>query len=191
MFRSLLVKAGWARLMGPRCSLTPPPDPCYSPIVSDSFTPQAGCGMKAGPSAKRISPTPPAAQSVTAKRRAKTSSPGKKYAAIRRNLERQRKAMLEEVVEDLANPNGQEAFPDVSDQASAEAEQNFTMRIREREQRLIKKIDEALERMDQNIYGICERCEEEIPYPRLKARPVTTLCINCKTLEEQEEKIRR
>ena len=99
--------------------------------------------------------------------------------------------MLEEVVEDLANPNGQEAFPDVSDQASAEAEQNFTMRIREREQRLIKKIDEALDRMDQNTYGICERCEEGIPYPRLKARPVTTLCINCKTLEEQEEKTRR
>ena len=75
--------------------------------------------------------------------------------------------------------------------ALAEAEQNFLMRIREREQRLIKKIDEALERMDQNTYGICERCEEEIPYPRLKARPVTTLCINCKTLEEQEEKARR
>jgi DnaK suppressor protein len=99
--------------------------------------------------------------------------------------------MLEEAGEGLANPKGQEAFPDVSDQASAEAEQNFSMRIREREQRLIKKIDEALERMDQNIYGICERCEEEIPYPRLKARPVTTLCINCKTLEEQEEKVRR
>ena len=145
--------------------------------------------MKASLSAKRISPTPPAAQSVTAKRRAKTTSQGKKYAAIRRDLERQRKAMLEEVVEGLANPNGQEAFPDVSDQASAEAEQNFSMRIREREQRLIKKIDEALERMDQNTYGICERCEEEIPYPRLKARPVTTLCINCKTLQEQEEKV--
>jgi len=125
--------------------------------------------MKAGPSAKRISPTPSAAKSVTTKRKAK----------------------LEEAVEGLANPNGQEAFPDVSDQASAEAEQNFLMRIREREQRLIKKIDEALERMDQNTYGICERCEEEIPYPRLKARPVTTLCINCKTLEEQEEKTRR
>jgi RNA polymerase-binding transcription factor len=147
--------------------------------------------MKAGSSVKRIPPTPSAAHSVPAKRRAKKSSQGKKYAAIRRDLERQRKAMVDEVVEGLANPNGQEAFPDVSDQASAEAEQNFTMRIREREQRLIKKIDEALERMDQNIYGICERCEEEIPYPRLKARPVTTLCINCKTLEEQEEKIRR
>jgi DnaK suppressor protein len=147
--------------------------------------------MKAGSSPKRISPTPSAAKSVTAKRKVKTSSQGKKYAAIRRDLVRQRKVMLEEAVEGLANPNGQEAFPDVSDQASAEAEQNFLMRIREREQRLIKKIDEALARMDQDTYGICERCEEEIPYPRLKARPVTTLCIDCKTLEEQEEKIRR
>ena len=147
--------------------------------------------MKAGPSAKHVSPTPPVAHSVTATRKTKASSQGKKYAAIRRDLERQRKALLEEAGEGLANPKGQEAFPDVSDQASAEAEQNFSMRIREREQRLVKKIDEALERMDQNIYGICERCEEEIPYPRLKARPVTTLCINCKTLEEQEEKARR
>ncbi len=147
--------------------------------------------MKVGSSAKRISPTPRAVQSVTAKRSVKISSQGKKYAAIRRDLVRQRKALLDEVVEGLANPNGQETFPDVSDQASAEAEQNFTMRIREREQRLIKKIDEAIERMNQNTYGICERCEEEIPYPRLKARPVTTLCINCKTLEEQEEKTRR
>jgi DnaK suppressor protein len=147
--------------------------------------------MKAGSSAKRVSPTPSTTRSVTPTRKVKTSSQGKKYAAIRRDLERQRKTMLEEAVEGLANPNGQEAFPDVSDQASAEAEQNFLMRIREREQRLIKKIDEALARMDQDIYGICERCEEEIPYPRLKARPVTTLCINCKTLEEQEEKIRR
>ncbi len=147
--------------------------------------------MKASPSAKRISPTKPAIKPVKAKQKTKTASQGKKYAAIRRDLERQRKAMLDEAVEGLANPNGQAAFPDVSDQASAEAEQNFTLRIREREQRLIKKIDEALERMDQDIYGICERCEEEIPYPRLKARPVTTLCINCKTLEEQEEKARR
>ncbi len=147
--------------------------------------------MKAGSSAKRVLPTPSVAHSVTPTRRTKASSQGKKYAAIRRDLERQRKAMLEEAGEGIANPKGQEAFPDVSDQASAEAEQNFSMRIREREQRLVKKIDEALERMDQNIYGICERCEEEIPYPRLKARPVTTLCINCKTLEEQEEKIRR
>ena len=147
--------------------------------------------MKAGSSPKRVLSAPAPAKSVTAKRKPKASSSGKKYAAIRRDLVRQRKVMLKEAVEGLVNPNGQEAFPDVSDQASAEAEQNFLMRIREREQRLIKKIDEALARMDQDTYGICERCEEEIPYPRLKARPVTTLCINCKTLEEQEEKARR
>ena len=188
--RPLLLNISWARLMAPR-PLTPPQALVIVLLVLDGFILQAGCSMKAGSSAKRISSIPPAAQAVTANRRTKTPSQGKKYATIRRDLERQRKVMLEEVVEDLANPNGQEAFPDVSDQASAEAEQNFSMRIREREQRLIKKIDEALDRIDQNTYGICERCEEEIPYPRLKARPVTTLCINCKTLEEQEEKIRR
>ena len=147
--------------------------------------------MKASPSTKRISPTPSTAKPVAPKRKAKSAAPGNKYTVIRRDLEQQRRIILAEAVEGLANPNGQEALPDVSDQASAEADQNFSMRIREREQRLVKKIDEALGRIDQNIYGICERCEEEIPYPRLKARPVTTLCIDCKTLEEQEEKARR
>ena len=83
-----------------------------------------------------------------------------------------------------------EAFPDVSDQASAEVDQNFSMRIRERERKLLKKIDEALERMNVATYGICERCGGDIPYKRLKARPVTTFCIECKTLQEQEERAR-
>ena len=84
-----------------------------------------------------------------------------------------------------------EAFPDQSDQATAEVDQNFSLRLKEREQKLLKKIDEALDRMETNTYGICERCGQEIPYKRLKARPVTTLCIDCKTLQEQEERIRR
>ena len=83
------------------------------------------------------------------------------------------------------------AFPDQSDQATAEVDQNFSLRLKEREQKLLKKIDEALDRMETNTYGICERCGQEIPYKRLKARPVTTLCIECKTLQEQEERIRR
>ncbi len=91
----------------------------------------------------------------------------------------------------LTNRSGLEPLPDVSDQASAEVDQNFSMRIREREQKLLKKIDEALDRLAHNTYGICERCGEDIPYKRLKARPVTTLCIECKTLQEQEERIRR
>jgi DnaK suppressor protein len=114
-----------------------------------------------------------------------------KYPDIRRDLERQRANILNEVEEVLTNRPGQEPFPDVSDQASAEVDQNFSMRIREREQKLLKKIDEALDRMKAHTYGICERCQEDIPYKRLKARPVTTLCIECKTLQEQEERGRR
>lgn len=133
----------------------------------------------------------PTAKSGTAKKAAKGSPVGGKYSAILRDLQQQRAAILEEAGEGLTKRDGQEAFPDVSDQASAEVDQNFTMRIKEREQKLLKKIDEALDRLRSRTYGICERCEEEIPYQRLKARPVTTLCIACKTLQEQEEKIRR
>jgi DnaK suppressor protein len=128
---------------------------------------------------------------VAVKRGSKAASAGGKYGAIRRELQKQRQAILDETGEGLTKREGPEAFPDVSDQASAEVDQNFSMRIKEREQKLLKKIDEALDRLSKNIYGICERCEEEIPYQRLKARPVTTLCIACKTLQEQEEKIRR
>jgi len=129
-----------------------------------------------------------AASKVTKKTSARKKT---KYPDIRRDLERQRVAILSEVGEVLTKRSDPEAFPDVSDQASAEVDQNFSMRIREREQRLLKKIDEALERMKTDTYGICERCSGDIPYKRLKARPVTTLCIDCKTLQEQEERARR
>ncbi|HEU4503579.1 MAG TPA: TraR/DksA C4-type zinc finger protein [Nitrospira sp.] len=142
--------------------------------------------MKTGKSSKRTTRR----RAVTAKRDGKPAGAGSKYGAIRRELEKQRQAILDEVGEGLTKREGPEAFPDVSDQASAEVDQNFSMRIKEREQKLLKKIDEALDRLNKNIYGICERCEEEIPYQRLKARPVTTLCIACKTLQEQEEKFR-
>jgi DnaK suppressor protein len=113
-----------------------------------------------------------------------------KYSDIRADLERQRAALLEEAGETLTNRHSVQSFPDLGDQATAEMDQNFVIRLKEREQKLLKKIDEALDRLATNTYGICERCGEEIPYPRLKARPVTTLCIECKTLQEQEEKIR-
>jgi DnaK suppressor protein len=114
-----------------------------------------------------------------------------KYRDIRVDLEKQRALLLEEAGETITNRTDVQAFPDLSDQASAEMEQNFVIRLKEREQKLLKKIDEALDRIATNSYGICVRCGGEIPYPRLKARPVTTLCIDCKTLEEQQERIRR
>lgn len=113
-----------------------------------------------------------------------------KYDDIRLDLEQQRSMILSGAGDLLSHRKNFEAFPDVSDQASAEVDQNFELRLREREQKLLKKIDEALDRIATNTYGICERCGNEIPHKRLKARPVTTLCIECKTLQEQEERIR-
>jgi len=83
-----------------------------------------------------------------------------------------------------------ENLPDPTDRASLESNRNFTLRIRDRERKLIAKIKEALERIENGSYGICEECGEEISEARLKARPVTTLCIECKKKQEQDEKLR-
>jgi DnaK suppressor protein len=71
-------------------------------------------------------------------------------------------------------------FPDPTDRASLESDRNFELRIRDRERKLI---------IDEGAFGICESCEEEISEARLRARPVTTLCIECKTEQERQEKI--
>ncbi len=81
-----------------------------------------------------------------------------------------------------------ENFPDPTDRASLEAERNFMLRIRDRESKLIKKIKKTLTRIDKDTFGICEKCGEDIAIERLKARPVTTQCIDCKTKEEALEK---
>ncbi|MCG8565518.1 MAG: RNA polymerase-binding protein DksA [Desulfobacterales bacterium] len=81
-----------------------------------------------------------------------------------------------------------ENFADPTDRASHEAERSFELRIRDREHKLIKKIKKALTRIDNETFGRCEVCEEDITIERLKARPVTTQCIECKTREEDREK---
>ncbi len=79
-------------------------------------------------------------------------------------------------------------FPDPTDRATQESDRTFELRIRDRERKLVNKIKEALERLDDGTFGICEECGEEIGEARLKARPVTTLCINCKMEAEEKEK---
>ncbi|WP_457553071.1 RNA polymerase-binding protein DksA [Desulfobacula sp.] len=81
-----------------------------------------------------------------------------------------------------------ENFPDPTDRASHESDRSFELRIRDREHKLIKKIKKALGRVENKTFGICEVCEEYISIERLKARPVTTQCIDCKTSEEDMEK---
>lgn len=84
--------------------------------------------------------------------------------------------------------DGDENFPDPSDRATMESNRNSMLRIRDRERKLIFKIQEALQRLEAGEYGICEECGEEIGIERLKARPVTTLCIECKSSQEIAER---
>lgn len=84
----------------------------------------------------------------------------------------------------------EETFPDPTDRATLESDRNFMLRIRDRERKLIVKIREALDRIEDGDFGQCEMCGDDIGIERLKARPVTTLCIECKRKEEASEKAR-
>ncbi len=79
-------------------------------------------------------------------------------------------------------------FPDPSDRATQEEEFSLELRTRDRERKLIKKIDESLESLNASDYGYCEACGVEIGVRRLEARPTATQCIDCKTLDEIKEK---
>lgn len=114
----------------------------------------------------------------------------KQLAEFRTLLQAQMDDLLEDAgktVSDMTEENIN--FPDPTDRASLESDRNFELRIRDRERRLINKIREALERIADESFGQCESCEEEIGADRLRARPVTTLCIDCKTEQERHEKI--
>lgn len=79
-------------------------------------------------------------------------------------------------------------FPDPNDRASQESEFSLELRTRDRERKLIRKIDEAIMRVDQDEYGFCETCGLEIGIRRLEARPTATLCVDCKSLDEIRER---
>ena len=94
----------------------------------------------------------------------------------------------ENTVSDMTAPK--ESLPDPTDRASFESDRDLMLRIRDRESKLIKKIKLALDRIEDNTFGVCENCGEDISIARLQARPVTTLCIDCKTKEEAAERAR-
>ena len=79
-------------------------------------------------------------------------------------------------------------FPDPADRATQEEEFSLELRTRDRERKLIKKIDSTMERIEQDDYGFCDACGVEIGIKRLEARPTASLCIDCKTLDEIKEK---
>ena len=109
------------------------------------------------------------------------------------------KALLTQKINELLSEAGKtvsemtnvkENYPDPNDRASLESDRNFELRIRDRERKLIMKMQEAINRIDDGVFGICEVCGGPISEKRLMARPVTTLCIDCKTKQEKMEKLK-
>ena len=112
-------------------------------------------------------------------------------AYFKKLLESRLQELLREAEKTMQEMTGENTFyPDPTDRASLETDRNFLLRIRDRERKLIGKIQEALERIENGTFGICEECGDDIDIERLKARPVTTLCIECKRRQEALEKIR-
>ncbi|KPK89168.1 MAG: conjugal transfer protein TraR [Deltaproteobacteria bacterium SM23_61] len=108
---------------------------------------------------------------------------------FRELLNERLKTILEEAEKTVKGmTNDRDSFPDPTDRANLESDRNFLLRMRDRERKLIGKIKEALARIDDGTFGICEECGEDISEERLKARPMATLCIGCKTKAEEEEK---
>ncbi|QXE90109.1 RNA polymerase-binding protein DksA [Geomonas subterranea] len=106
-------------------------------------------------------------------------------------LQEEKRSLLEEAGRTVMEMNSDTTnFPDPTDRATQESDRTFELRIRDRERKLIVKIQEALNRIDSGTFGICEVCEEDISEARLKARPVTTLCIDCKMEQEKKERFR-
>lgn len=100
-----------------------------------------------------------------------------------------RQSLMEEVDRTVTHMKDEAAnFPDPSDRASQEEGFNLELKTRDRERKLIKKIEDALERLVSPNFGYCDACGIEIGLRRLEARPTATLCIDCKTLSEIKEK---
>ncbi|WP_373186690.1 RNA polymerase-binding protein DksA [Halopseudomonas sp.] len=108
------------------------------------------------------------------------------FAAILNGWKRE---LMEEVDRTVHHMQDEAAnFPDPADRASQEEEFSLELRARDRERKLIRKIDQTLQRIEDEDYGFCDSCGVEIGIRRLEARPTATLCIDCKTLAEIKEK---
>ena len=110
---------------------------------------------------------------------------------FRRLLEDRKRDILSEAdraVDSMTQPL-EESFADPTDRATLESDRSMLLRIRDRERKLLSKIDDAFTRIDSGSYGQCEECGDEIGLARLKARPVTTLCITCKSAQEARERL--
>ncbi len=110
-------------------------------------------------------------------------------AHFRQILQNWRQQLMEEVDRTVHHMQDEAAnFPDPADRATQEEEFSIELRTRDRERKLIKKIDKTIDRLDAEDYGYCDTCGIEIGLRRLEARPTATQCVDCKALDEIKEK---
>ncbi|MFZ4554477.1 MAG: RNA polymerase-binding protein DksA [Burkholderiales bacterium] len=110
-------------------------------------------------------------------------------AHFRRILEETRKELSQDIDRTVHTMQDEATvFADPNDRASQESDMALELRNRDRERKLIKKIDETIARIDAEDYGYCDKCGVEIGLKRLEARPTATLCIDCKELDEMRER---
>jgi len=150
---------------------------------------RALCSLQGQPSQRTLHPR----MAVVGER--KIRGPGvnqRQLKLFERLLMARRQELLDEAERTVGGmTDSKETFPDPTDRASLESNRNAMLRIRDRERKLLNKIDEALKRISDGSYGLCESCSGPISLDRLKARPVTTLCIDCKSEQEMEERRQR
>lgn len=113
----------------------------------------------------------------------------KDYEYFKKALLDQKAGLLNEANKTVESELGvkNEELSDTIDRSTVETDRNFTLRLRDRERKLLKKVEEALDRLEKGELGDCIQCDKRIGISRLKARPVATLCIDCKEKQEQKE----
>ena len=118
------------------------------------------------------------------------NEPIDKYSGIRADLLRQRHELIQAGMAGIHSGSPSERSADLSDQASAQADQHLELTLKERDQKVLRDIQAALMRLNEKNFGMCEDCGEEIPYKRLLARPTSRLCVPCQTDREKDNKLR-
>lgn len=115
----------------------------------------------------------------------------KELKAIKAQLLQDRALLLSGIsrIQRVSAPPGDLEGGDVCDIATSDRDRELRLRLSERERQKLKEIEEALERIEEGTFGLCERCGEKIPFGRLKVMPSTTVCVACKTKEEKQRKL--
>jgi DnaK suppressor protein len=108
------------------------------------------------------------------------------YVSLWRELRRQKMLLRQTSVQGILSMSDQALLADLVDQAAAEQEQDFSVIVRERLRDKLRRVEQALERMEQQTYGLCTRCGEEIPFARLQVQPAAFCCVPCQSRLEAQ-----